>query len=75
MQIAEELLKSKPEDMTGNCLHQDGTSKYHKHFQSFQVSTPAIKTFSLGVAEVGSTDADTLMSTIQDLLHDLSASI
>ena len=75
MQVAEELLKSKPEDITGNCLHQDGTSKYQRHFQSFQVTTPELKTFSLGLSAVGSADADTLMSTFQDLLSDLSASI
>ena len=75
MQVAEELLKSKPEDITGNCLRQDGTSEYHRHFQSFQVTTTEMKTFSLGLSEVGSADADTFMSNFQDLLSDLSALI
>jgi len=27
----------------GNCLHQDGTSKFHRHLQSFQVTIHQIK--------------------------------
>ncbi|CAC5414939.1 unnamed protein product [Mytilus coruscus] len=29
----------------GNCLNQDATSKHHKHFQSFQITTPDKKNF------------------------------
>lgn len=31
----------------GNCLHQDGTSKFHRHFQSFQVTTAEKELFLL----------------------------
>ncbi|CAG2230236.1 unnamed protein product [Mytilus edulis] len=55
----------------GNCLHQDATSKHHKHFQSFQITTPDKKTFSLGLNEVGSGDAASIMSSFKNIISDL----
>ena len=40
-QVATAMLDNGPssELQYGNCLHQNGTSKFHRHFQSFQVTT------------------------------------
>jgi hypothetical protein len=51
-------------------LHQDGTSKFHKHFESFQVTGDGI-TLSAGIVEVGKGDALTLFDTFTTLLSDL----
>ncbi|XP_048751175.2 uncharacterized protein LOC125662866 [Ostrea edulis] len=59
-------------DLTGHCLHQDGTSKFHQHFQSFQLTTPDHRTYSIGMTEVGSADADTLMKAFETNISDLS---
>ncbi|CAC5376804.1 unnamed protein product [Mytilus coruscus] len=48
----------------GNCLHQDATSKFHKHYQSFQLTTHDNKTLSVGLNEVGSGDAASIMSSL-----------
>ncbi|CAC5376815.1 unnamed protein product [Mytilus coruscus] len=55
----------------GNCLHQDATSKHHKRFQSFQITIPDKKTFSLGLNEVGSGDAASIMSSFKNIISDL----
>lgn len=59
-------------DMKGNCLHQDGTSKFHKQFQSFQLTTPEHRSYSIGMTEVGSADADSLMKAFQTNISELS---
>lgn len=59
-------------DMKGNCLHQDGTSKFHKQFQSFQLTTPEHRSYSIGMTEVGSADADSLMKAFQANISELS---
>ena len=35
----------------GNTLHGDGTTKYHRHFQNYQVTTADGKTLSTGLME------------------------
>lgn len=62
-------------DLKGKCLHQDGTSKFHRHFQSFQVTTTEQMTYSLGLCEVGSSDATSLMNTFKELMSKLSKTL
>ena len=33
---------------SGNCLHGDGTTKYHRYYQSFQITTSSGNTTSSG---------------------------
>ena len=66
-QVASAMLEHAPSEETneafsGNCLHQDGTSKFRIHFESFQVTTADKRTYSLGLAEVGPGDAASLMA-------------
>jgi hypothetical protein len=56
----------------GNCLHQDGTSKFHRHFQSFQVTTAEKRTYSIGLTEVGARDTVTLMEAFKTQVEELS---
>ena len=37
---------------TGNCLHDDGTSKYYCDYQNFQVTTKCGKTLSFRLSEI-----------------------
>ena len=34
---------------SGNCLHGHGTSKYHRHFQNFQITTISGRQLSFGL--------------------------
>ena len=40
-QVATDMVDNGPcsELQYWNCFHQDGTSKFHRHFQSFQITT------------------------------------
>ena len=49
-------------NLVGNTLHSDATSNFFKHYQSFQVTLPTGKSMSIGMMEVGSGDADTIMT-------------
>ena len=40
------LEKADPSRVTGNTLHGDGTTKYHRHYQDFEVTTPYCQTFN-----------------------------
>ena len=59
----------------GNCLHQDGTSKFHRHFQSFQVITAEKRTYSIGLTEVGARDTVTLMEAFKTQVEELGSSL
>jgi hypothetical protein len=44
-QIVDAMLKDyDPTTMTGNTLHSDATSKFFKHYESFQVTLPVTLT-------------------------------
>lgn len=78
LQVAEAMLKYaeiNENDLKSNCLLQDCTSKCHRHFQSFQVTTTEKKTYYLGLCEVGSSDATSLMNTFKELMGQLSKAL
>ena len=45
MQVAEAMLEDVSGDL-GNCLHGDGTSKYHCHFKYFQITATSCRQLS-----------------------------
>ena len=49
------------EDVLGNTIHGDGTTKYHRHYQTFQVTTQTGQSLSAGLLELGSQDAESLL--------------
>ena len=50
--VAESMLKDGVDGILGNCLHGDGTSKYSRHYQNFQVPTQSGESLSFGLLEV-----------------------
>ena len=60
MQVAEAMLQD-GDGVIGNCLHGDGTSKYHKHYQNFQITTKDKKTLSFGLSEIAGADAASVL--------------
>lgn len=75
-QVALAMLQNMSEpSVSGNCFHQDGTTKSHRHFQSFQVTTADKKTYSLGLCEVSAGDADTLMEAFKQQICDLATAV
>ena len=70
-QIVDAMLKDyDPTTMTGNTLHSDATSKFFKHYESFQVTLPNGNSMSIRLSEVGS--GDTLMNSFKTLINELA---
>ena len=76
-QVATAMIDNGPrsELQYGNCLHQDGTSKFHRHFQSFQVTTAEKRTYSIGLTEVGARDTVTMMEAFKTQVEELGSSL
>ncbi|XP_057300254.1 uncharacterized protein LOC130630693 [Hydractinia symbiolongicarpus] len=70
LQVAEAMIDNDKEAF-GNCLHGDGTSKYHKHYQNFQITTSKGKTLTFGLSEVAGGDAATVMKNFTDTIDDM----
>ena len=56
----------------GNCLHGDGTTKYHRHCQSFQITTSSGNTLSFGLQEMAGQDAGALLNTFTTSVDELT---
>jgi len=70
LQVIEEM-KNGVDGYTGNCLHGDGTTKYSRHFQNFQITTKSGKSLSFGLSEVADSDAATVLKTFVSDIDDL----
>ncbi|XP_065655072.1 uncharacterized protein LOC136081590 [Hydra vulgaris] len=74
-QVAEAMLENNlinKNSNIGNCLHGDGTQKYHKHYQNFQITTTSGKTLSFGLSEVVGEDAATVLQNFTNIVDDIS---
>ena len=69
------LLETLTDENMNFTLHQDGTSKHHRQFESFQVTRNDVESFSADIVEVGKRDAATLFDSFTTLLSDLADSI
>ncbi|KAJ8043240.1 hypothetical protein HOLleu_10238 [Holothuria leucospilota] len=58
-----------------NCLHSDATTKWHKHYQGFQMTTPAGKTLSIGMDQVASGSTDALLEAFNNCIEELSSTL
>nr|XP_047132372.1 uncharacterized protein LOC124811137 [Hydra vulgaris] len=70
-QVAEAMLENNlinKNSKIGNCLHGDGTQKYHKHYQNFQITTTSGKTLSFGLSEVVGKDAATVLQNFTNIV-------
>lgn len=72
-QVATAVLQdADPHKLVGNCLHGDGTTKFHKHYQGFQVTTAEGQTLSLGMLQMGGATAEDLVEALTVKLNDLA---
>ena len=74
-QVGEAMLDGGISDDTGNTLHGDGTTKFHRHFQNFQITTKTGRSYSFGLCEVASRDLAATMNALCEVVDDLSAAI
>lgn len=56
----------------GNCHYGNGTTKHHRHFRSFQITTSSGNTFSFGLQEMAGQDAGTLFKTFTCAVDELA---
>ena len=49
------------QNLVGNTLSSDGTTKHHRLYEGFQATLPGGRSISLGLKETGSGDSATLL--------------
>ena len=74
IQVAEEML-TEGDGVMGNVLHGDGTTKYHRKYQNFQVTTKDNKTLSFGLGEMACGDAASTLQEFTSMVDEITASI
>ena len=74
IQVAEAMLEDVSGD-SGNCLHGDETSKYHRHFQNFQITTTSGRQLSFGLSEIVSGDGQSIFELFSEALAYLCGAI
>ena len=60
------------ESVLGNTIHGDGTTKYHRHYQSFQVTTQEGQSLSVGLLETAGQDAETIFNCWKDRVAEIA---
>ena len=73
IQVAETLIEDF--DQQAHTLHSDGTSKFGRHFGTFDVTTTNGQNMVLGINEMSSGDTETQFSSFKSLLTDLEECI
>ena len=56
----------------GNCLHGDGTTKYHRKYQNFQISTKSGRSYTIGMTEMAGGDTAATMKAFVDIVSEMS---
>ena len=59
----------------GNTLHRDRTTKYHRHFQNFQITTSDGESLTAGLMEIVGQDAQTLPECWQERVLEIGLAI
>ena len=74
VQVGQAMLESSDaEPLIGNTLHGDRTSKLHRYYQNFQITTTKGASLSLGLLEMGRSDTThETMNTFETKLHEVS---
>ena len=73
MDIGDAILKGLDlESVLGNTIHGDGTTKYHRHYQSFQVTTQEGQSLSVGLLETAGQDAETIFNCWKDRVAEIA---
>ena len=69
------LKGSELSSVLGNTLHGDGTTKYHRHFQTYQVTTSVGKSLSVGLIETAGQDAQTILSCWKERVSEIAKAV
>lgn len=69
-QVAQEMLGS-AEQPLGNCLHSDGTSKFHKKYYSYQVTTSSGKQLTIGMKKMAGGETAAVVDYFRRTLDDI----
>ncbi|XP_003729015.2 uncharacterized protein LOC100888157 [Strongylocentrotus purpuratus] len=64
-----------PSNLQGNTLHSDATTKFHRHYQGFQVTLPDKEQISIGLVEVGAGDAETYLDAFKRAISDIAEAV
>ena len=56
-------------------LHGDGTTKYHRHYQNFQINTVDNDPLSVGLLEIVDQDAETIPASWKDKISDITKAV
>jgi hypothetical protein len=76
VQAAESMLDGvDPATTTGNCLPADGTSKYHQHYQGFQLTAANGKTMTLSMGEMGGSTTADIIKMFTATLDELASTV
>eukprot|EP00057_Strongylocentrotus_purpuratus_P011916 XP_011666390.1 PREDICTED: uncharacterized protein LOC105439273 [Strongylocentrotus purpuratus] len=65
----------RPEDAVGNCIHGDGTTKFHRKYQNFQVTLPDGTSRTMGLSEMAGGDTSAVFESFQERVKELAESI
>ena len=69
------MRKNRPEEALGNCIHGDGTTKYHKKYQNFQVTLQDGSSRTIGLTQMAAADTDAVVHAYQDRIRELANSV
>ena len=69
------LEEADPSQVIGNTLHGDGTTKYHRHYQDFTVTTPSCLTYSMGLLELGKSDTEAIMDAFKHRVKEIAQAL
>ena len=58
--------------VVGNTLHGDGATKYHHHYQDFEITTPSSRTYAMGLLELGKSDTEAIMDAFKHKVSEIS---
>ena len=76
VQVAEAMINGADfSDVVGNCLHQDGTFKFSRHYQNFQVTTKEGRQYTAGLLEMDRSDAQAIFESFELKMKLLSKAI
>ena len=69
------LEEADPSQVVGNTLHGDGTTKYHRHYQDFEITTPPCQTYSMGLLELGKSDTEAIMDSFKYRVKEIAQAL
>ncbi len=75
-QVADEMLRATDLVNRESCtLHNDGTTKHHREFESYQTTLPDGRTLSMGLKEVSSQSAEKNFESFKDVMKNLTSAM